>query len=316
MDWEAIDNEPITQALIGSLVDEELPPLTGMVAAGQLGGLTRLIATATVEAADYLWGLQRDRGEALWSVPQVLARLGFPRAAGAAIVAHVVAELEHRRQHWERCTSPGTLTEGVKRALRLRPGAPRRRPPVEELPCASHEFRRQGEMWVVTFAGEKTFLKAGLGPAYIAYLLASPRKSISALDLHTAASGRKVRPRMGSAGERADVKARSDVRERCRELQEELAEARRNCDEGREELLLAEVEKLAGYLAEVEGLGGRGRRASDDADRIRRSVFQAIRRTIRALEQHLPDAARHLDGAVRTGLFVSYEPEEDLPWAL
>ena len=47
-------------------------------------------------------------------------------------------------------------------------------------------------------------------------------------------------------------------------------------------------------------------------------MTQAIGRAIDALraKDRLPAAARHLENAIKTGLFMSYEPEQELPWQL
>lgn len=175
-------------------------------------------------------------------------------------------------------------------------------------------FRKQGQMWVVTFDSATTYLKDALGPAYVARLLAVPHKQISAPNLAASVSGNVVRT--GSAGPQADAETLDEVTQRYLETKEELEEAKRNGDQAAADRAQGETNQLARYLAQVKGLSGRARIASDDADRIRRSVAQAIRRTIGALYDALPVAARHLDNSITTGRFCSYEPEEDLPWVL
>ena len=314
MDWQSVDREPLMRAMVGSLVaGDGTPPLSGLMVAGAMGGATRLLVETAAEAADHIWAYQKDNGIALWSVAQVMAKLGLPAGDGTGIVRHLVAELERRRKLWLQSERPASMADIIRRGV---PQMKRAAVPGDEHVEAGYTFSRQGEMWRVAFGGQQAFLKDGLGPRYIAHLLLSPKKAIAAVDLHALVAGNVFKQRLGSAGPQVDLEARNRSTERCREIESELVEAKRHNDEGRVDLLRDELEALADYLAQSTGLRGRDRRASDDADRIRRSVFQAIRRTISSLEKHLPAAGRHLDSAVRTGRFVSYQPAEEVPWAL
>ncbi len=181
-----------------------------------------------------------------------------------------------------------------------------------------YEFRKMGDYWTVRFNGEFTTIKDAVGQAYIAQLLACPRRKIFAPDLLEAMTGESTAARVGSAGAQADQPTLDDVKRQYLELQEDLQEAERNNDLAAQERLQHELDGLTDYLKTVKGFGGRTRQAADDADKIRRAITQAIGRTIESLgkSDKLPAAAQHLENAIRTGLFMSYEPEEELPWVL
>ena len=61
-------------------------------------------------------------------------------------------------------------------------------------------------------------------------------------------------------------------------------------------------------LAAATGLGGRPRQLGSDSERARLNVTRAIRSAISRIRDRAPDAAAHLDQAVRTGARCSYSP--------
>lgn len=180
------------------------------------------------------------------------------------------------------------------------------------------EFRMTGDYWTVRFDGAYTTVADAKGMAYIAHLLASPRRKVFAPDLLRAVTGEAAVRGVSSAGAQTDDTTLEDVKQEFLDVQKELEEAARNDDLATQERLQSESDQLTSYLRQAKGFNGRTREASDDADKIRRAITQAIGRVIKTLDDDkmLPAAARHLDNAVKTGLFMSYEPEEDLPWCL
>jgi hypothetical protein len=161
-------------------------------------------------------------------------------------------------------------------------------------------------------------VKDVVGLTYIAQLLLQSRKRVFAPDLLAIATGQTAAMSFGSAGEQVDTRAMNDAIERCREIQEEVEEAIDNNDEAAQERLQDEQDRLLEYIKDAKGFGGRTRRASDDADRIRRSVTMAVTRAIDTLAKpdYLPAAARHFQESIRTGLFMSYDPLVEVPWVL
>jgi hypothetical protein len=75
----------------------------------------------------------------------------------------------------------------------------------------------------------------------------------------------------------------------------------------------------AALLAELRaavGLGGRGRRLGDEAERARKAVTGRIRDTLRRLDRRHPELAAHLNATVSTGATCAYRPEREVTWRL
>ena len=171
----------------------------------------------------------------------------------------------------------------------------------------SQVLRCEGEFWTVEYEGRVTRIADARGLHHLARLLANPGQEMHALDL--AAGIRRPHSATTGAGPVLDTAAKAAYRARVTELREELDEAEAFADTARAERARAELDALTDALAAAAGLGGRDRRAADDAERARVSVTKAIRAALRRLAQHDPDLAEHLDRTVRTGTFCSYRPD-------
>lgn len=112
----------------------------------------------------------------------------------------------------------------------------------------------------------------------------------------------------------SDEEALKAYAARLAELQEELDRAKRNNDVGQQESIEKEIEALKGELRKGRGLGNRLRRASDDRDRIRKAVGNAIRRAIENIAQYDSRLAAHLKCALHLGMNPLYSPNEDVTW--
>jgi hypothetical protein len=204
----------------------------------------------------------------------------------------------------------GPLADGVT----AWPGAkPNEQPPPL---LADNIFRRKGELWEVRFAGGETnLLYPSKGAAYLHILLSSPNTFLTAADLAWRVSRNRERYALGDAGEVADREALSAYRARADELVEELQEARENNDPGAQERIRQEMQFLAEQTRAARGLGGRQRKASDDRERVRKAVANAIRRTIQTIAQYDRQLAEHLRGPrLRVGRSLSYTPDRGLRW--
>ena len=85
-------------------------------------------------------------------------------------------------------------------------------------------------------------------------------------------------------------------------------EAERWNDRGRAERAREELDAIEAELRSSLGLGGRARRSSSAAERARVNVQRRLKDAIRRIGEQSPALARHLDWAVKTGTFCSYEP--------
>jgi len=306
MDWRDHFTEDFCMHVVGALLEPgECGILGGFAPDEQVGPLSGAIIEMICDAVSDLWVTQLGDGMSALRVADVLDSLGLSDR-NLAFVRRLQEALDSMRDSL--AVDEQVLESLVDRAKRRR---------QRDL-HASYEFRKTGDFWTIRFNGEFTALKDAVGLIYIAHLLAQPGKKILAPYLLSAVTGELSVRRVGSAGAQTDQKTLADVKQKYLEAQEELEEAERNNDFAAQDRLQGELDGLADYLKTVKGFGGRTREASDDADKIRRAMTQAIGRTIDSLgaSDKLPAAARHLQNAIKTGLFMSYEPEKELPWSL
>ena len=111
-----------------------------------------------------------------------------------------------------------------------------------------------------------------------------------------------------------DDKYRRDVKERLSALDEEIASARLREDTASEERLEEEKERLLQVTAGALGLSGRKRRADDPHEKARQRVGTSIRRALDAIGKKHSALQAHLQKAVKTGYFISYEPDRPITW--
>ncbi len=69
-----------------------------------------------------------------------------------------------------------------------------------------------------------------------------------------------------------------------------------------------EFELLSAELARAFGLNGRARRAGSNVERARVNVQRRLKHAMDRISRECPAAGRHLEWAVHTGSFCSYQP--------
>jgi len=200
------------------------------------------------------------------------------------------------------------LLEGL-RLVGLAAGgpAPRRAEPAAR--ADRGEFARRGAHWEAEFAGRRAVIADAKGCADLAMLLASPRERIHCMDL----AGRLVE---GDSGAAMDAKARAACQRHILDLQADLAEAERHNDFARTERISAELDAVIEQLSAAVGLGGRGRKLGDPAEKARTAVTWRIRSAIRKIADAHPALGRHLETSIRTGAFCAYQPENPVRWTV
>jgi hypothetical protein len=183
-------------------------------------------------------------------------------------------------------------------------------------PLGENVFRRKGAAWEVRFAGGKEFiLLPSKGAAYLHILLSNPGVPVSASDLACRLARNREQFALGGAGEATDREALTAYRVRLAELEEELAEAKKNNDAGRHEQLAAEKQLLLEEIGRSTGLGGRLRKAKDQRDRVRQAVGNAIHRAVRDIAEYDPKLAAHLaPPRLRCGMNPCYTPGQEVEW--
>jgi tetratricopeptide (TPR) repeat protein len=218
-------------------------------------------------------------------------------------------------------------------ALQAKCGVPGAAMSIDELAAATAPalrseprdgvFHRDGEYWTLAYAGRIIRLRDTKGLQYIAHLLASPGREIHvadlvALDADAHGDGGEIPPSLvqGNLGSVLDRRARADYKERLDELRDDLEEATRGGDLGRAARARHEIEEITRQLTAAYGLGGRPRTTGDPAERWRKAATNQIRRTLERIRGGHPDLGRHLENALRTGIFCSYVPERPITWRL
>jgi hypothetical protein len=199
--------------------------------------------------------------------------------------------------------------------------------PLETPAPDRNAFRREGDYWSVAFEGRTVRVRDLKGMHYLARLLAEPEREFHAMDLVALESGANapVGPSesellssgLGDAGEMLDARAKETYRRRLAEIDEDIEEARAMGDTGRATQAGAERDFLVRELSRAVGLGGRERRAGSTSERARASVTRAVRQAMTRIRQHHPPLGKHLDHAVQTGAYCSYQPAVRVPsgWA-
>jgi hypothetical protein len=172
----------------------------------------------------------------------------------------------------------------------------------------ANTFRREGELWTVSFDHRVAQVQERKGFVDIAQLLSHPFEEVHCMILCG-------QPGVTSRSEAIfDEQARQAYRQRIREIDQELAEAKRDNDPGRCTLIEEEKEHLLDEIRKATGLGGRQRKIADTSERMRSAVTWRIREAIKKLELVHPTLARHLPNSIQTGLFCSYTPEKPTTW--
>lgn len=182
--------------------------------------------------------------------------------------------------------------------------------PAAAAPRTRHAvLRREGDYWTVECGTEVSRLKDTKGVGQLGTLLAHPSEEFHAIALGGGDDG----VRAGDAGEVLDDQARSTYARRLRAMEDEIEAAMDADDFAQADALRAEQAVLERELARASGMGGRARRAASDAERARLNVTRSIRAVVKKVVADCPELGRHLDRAVRTGLFSRYEPDPAFP---
>jgi tetratricopeptide (TPR) repeat protein len=207
---------------------------------------------------------------------EVLARRRSPGDAerGAGLVQRVAV-------HAERLGMDGAIARAADLGERLASAVDG---PAE--PGRQARLVRHSDVWLLAFRGRTVHLQDAKGLRQLAILLGSPGMPIPATALATPSSGRVV----------------SAQRAHADELLEEIAEARAFNDPERLARATAELERLAGQLADVV-----------PAERARVNVTRAIRAALRRIEEHEPELGHQLQRSIRTGSSCMYQPDPDHP---
>jgi hypothetical protein len=184
-------------------------------------------------------------------------------------------------------------------------------------------MRRTGAGWRFDYDGVVVDVPHTKGMRYLAELVRCPGVDVSSLVLtrldHAQPRADTVAPAAAAQAaltERAahdigldmlDPQAIAAFRERVRDCEAELEEARRWNDPERAARLQKELEALRSELSRSVGRHGRARRAGDPAELARQNVTRAIAKARQNLERIDAVLAFEFSG-VKTGAACRYEP--------
>ena len=186
-------------------------------------------------------------------------------------------------------------------------------------------MEREGEYWAVRHAGSVARLPDSVGLRYLDLLIRNPGRELAAPDITQLASATPASAAPAgiappgpaqhavtatAADDVLDARALAGYRRRLAELDADLAEAEQWNDTERASRARTEKDFLLGELASATGIHGRPRRLGSESERVRVNVTRSIRSAINRIRTHSPDAAAHLDQAVKTGTYYSYTPQK------
>ncbi|MEV1330887.1 AAA family ATPase [Micromonospora costi] len=182
---------------------------------------------------------------------------------------------------------------------------------------ARYEFRRDGPVWQLAYAGTVVHLPDAKGLHDLHLLLSRPGADVPAVELLDPAAGPGLVAARRMGGDPVlDDEAKARYRRHLERLDDEIDRAATRDDAAKVAALEAERVALLAELRAAAGLAGRSRRLGDEAERARKTVTARIRDTLRKLDDRHPALAGHLRGAVSTGGTCRYLPSEPLPWRL
>jgi hypothetical protein len=189
-------------------------------------------------------------------------------------------------------------------------------PAPEPLLTAANYFVRRGECWLARFnGGEPNTILPSKGAAYLRILLSQPHKPVSAARLACLVAGHPAEYALGNAGEVLDREALAAYRTRRAELIADIDLARDQNDAAALRVAEAELAALNEEIGSAMGLGGKVRIESDDADRVRKAVGNAIRRAVEHIAVYDQLLADHLQPPQLTcGRCPCYRPGSTISW--
>ena len=183
-------------------------------------------------------------------------------------------------------------------------------PVPAETPCFDFGFFDKKDHFEIIFNGAKKTFKPSLGLKYILAIIKTPCKGVFAADLKFVADG--VNPeKMGSIlgeGPSGDEIALAEVVQKYRECKkQEMAVAEMDGNELLMTELTNEMEGYIKYIRSIKGFNQSGIKENNyRLDKIRISVYQAVRRALANIGEQLPECARHLEASIETGNFITY----------
>jgi len=203
------------------------------------------------------------------------------------------------------------------------------KPAEEPSKEAKNVFKKDGDFWQVAYqSNDTTTIKDSKGMSYIARLLEKPNEPIAALSLANPKSDTKlmiqgkavendtVSSNSGKPQEIIDEDTLQSCQKRIIDIKNELADAEKNNDLAAQERLEAEKEQILSELNAARNLKGESRSFTDNLDKARKAVTNAIKRALENIKTHSMPLYQHLDNSIQRGIDFAYNPDRKIDWEL
>ncbi|MFC9430314.1 ATP-binding protein [Streptomyces sp. NPDC056987] len=263
-----------------------------------------VLAAASGRADEAVMSLTaaRDAADRLGATP-------WSQRAATALTAAL------RDRDGSRFSSPTATDAPAPAPVSTEPPAPPPAPvPAARVPSPRAEFRRDGTVWALAFAGRAIHVPDAKGLRDLHTLLGHPGTDLPAGELLAPEGGRVVAAARALGGDAVlDETAKAAYKRRLAELDEEIDGASVRGDTDRAAEGERERRALLDELRRAAGLGGRTRRLGDEAERARKTVTARIRDTLRKLDTLHPELAAHLRASVSTGTTCAYRTDPATP---
>ncbi len=208
----------------------------------------------------------------------------------------------------------------------------------KEIPASTDKppyvFRKQGDMWEVTYKGKATNVKHQKGMLYIEHLLRNAKRQFKPLELKqiidppetviplgnvnpiSEDDSAKKQEGMGyiEANAIADRDALKGYYDRFKQIDVELEEARCNSDQATEDKLSKEKDAILQQMRSSKAIRGQLRQFSGNEAKVKGTISTAIRRAIDSIKEHNEDLSEHLDSNVNRGSPFCYSSEPEVDW--
>jgi hypothetical protein len=179
---------------------------------------------------------------------------------------------------------------------------------------AENVFKKDGDFWQVAYqSNNTTTIRDNKGMSYIHRLLEKPDESMAAMQFF--AKGETIYAGSGKQQEVVDSATIADCRKRLSEIESELAEAEKNNDFAAQERLGKEKEEILNLL-NTDTFKGKKAKFSDDKERARIAVTNAINRALDNIKEHNQPLYRHLNNSILRGSEFTYTPDKEIDWEL
>ncbi len=178
----------------------------------------------------------------------------------------------------------------------------------EEEVVSGNCFYKNGELWEINYNGDLVMVPDAKGLHDIQKMLAAPHYEFHCSDL------------MGASVVESeevlafDDKAKKEYKQKLIQIQTDIEEAEAMNDAVRAGHLQQKYDELLDHLSKSTGLGGKTRKMSDQIEKARSALTWRIRAAIKKVKSVHEPLGNHLSNTIKTGIFCSYKPENEVSW--